>query len=102
MSDLYGLQSSFKAAQPPGARAPAKRHPRCAKAELGGFLEARLGVADRTHIAREGDFAKHHGIGGYRRLGHCRDESAGDRKIRGRLDDTQPAGDVQVNVVGSD
>src|SRR6266550_1112992 len=78
------------------------RDPGLGKAKLGGFLEARFGVADRPHPTGETDLAKDDGIGGEGGLGQGRHERCRDREIGGRLNDAQPAGDIQVDVVGAD
>jgi len=47
----------------------ADRHPGLGETELGGFFEPRFGMANRAHITREGDFAKHDSVRRHSRLG---------------------------------
>src|SRR5437588_8817110 len=71
--------------QPLGTRRPAAgwplRDPGLGKAELGGFLEARFGVADRPHPTGETDLAKDDGIGGGGGPGPGRHEPRRGREV---------------------
>src|SRR5262245_23770711 len=76
------------------------RHPGFGKAELGRLFEASFGVPYRTDIARESDFAEYDSVSWDRRLGQRRDEGGRHGEICRRLNDPQPAGDVQIDVIG--
>src|SRR5690242_5082802 len=102
MSDRQRLQPRIDGARARGAGAPPERYPGYAKTEFGGFLEAGLGVADRTHIARESDFAEDHRVVGNRRFSQRRDEGGGDGEVGRRFDDPQPARYIEIDVVDAD
>src|SRR5215472_11043903 len=76
-------------------------NPRLGEAELRRLLEAGIGMADRAHPARQADLTEHDRVGREGRLGQGRDERRRYRQIGGRLDDAQPAGDIEVDVVGA-
>src|ERR1051325_5419568 len=99
MADLDGPQ-------PLGVRRPAARgplrDPGLGEAELCPLLEPRFGMADRPHPAGEPDLAKDNGVGRKGSLGQCRHERRRYGEIGGRLDNAQPAGDVEVDIVGAD
>ena len=59
-------------------------------------------MADRAHPPRQADLAKHDRIGREWRLGQCRDQRGRDGQIGGGLNDAQPAGDVEVDIIGAD
>src|SRR5438132_522634 len=86
----------------PGAAARAKRHPGLRETELRRLLEARLGMGDRAHPAGQPDLPENDRVGGHWRLGQRRDQGRRDGQIGGRLDDSQAAGDIEINIVGAD